>query len=240
MGRELGVEIARLNALLGRELGRRADGHSIFVWKNSDDLLWPAHQTGRKIARKVEMRVPILGTSDTALAVETVAVPEYVSAHQMRERGVWVVAKWLTPEELIWGWSDRRHGGTPDEDRRLEEIRPTQAGLEEIWQKRFPGAEFPSKGWRIPTDATLPRGPGMSSVPTEADTLFFIERVKDQTSMGARERLMDMLQAEDRVQAVKDKLIQDEVRDCFPAFLSPKAGSRGGFVSFPWSKKDRL
>lgn len=260
--------IASLDDLLGRELGRRADGESIFAWKNSDELFWPAFATGRKILSRVE--VPLLKpvevscpacsgiglekdyelaeseTPDLCEAcggkgivtktsdVAETAMPEYRRDRQMRQRNVWVMTKWLDPEALIWGWIGR-HGGeaVPTEH-------PSHSRLEAIWNEHFPGADFPSNGWRVPTDATLPRSPGGIREPNLADTRYFIACVKEQTRLGFDERLKDMLNSEDAIKAAKTKTIEDEIRDAFPAFLNPKPGSRSTFVSFPWTRKDRV
>lgn len=261
------VPVKELDEYLGVELGRRIDGHPIFKWKNSDDLFWPAFATGQKVLHRVEIpllkpvEVPCpecdgLGTvteeayeDDAHIAVcatcggkgsvtktsETAetAVPEYRRDRQMRQLNTWVITKWLDSEELIWGWIGR-HGG---------EVRPTNhpphEHLVDLWNQRFPGADFPHNGWRIPTNASLPSAPNGNREPNWDDTRRFVALLKEQTRLGFDERLKDMLASEDRIEAAKTKEIEDCVRDSFPAFLSPKAGSKDNFVSFPWTKRDR-
>ena len=226
------VETSRLNHLLGRELGRRTDGKAIFKWKWSEDLFWPAFQTGRKILCAKHVEVPIIG-GGTETVIQEDAVPEYRRDRQCLQRNTWYMTKWLNPEELIWGWVGKH--GKPEPYNR-----PSDSKLFEMWNERFAGAEFPFHGWRIPTDAWLPRAEGGCRVPNEPDTLDFIAIVKEQTRLNFEERLQDMYASEDRIESAKDKRIQDGIRDCFPAFLNPAIGKRGGFVSFPWTNRDRL
>lgn len=260
-----------LNEYLGVELGRRADGHPIFKWKNSDELVWPAFATGRKVLKRVE--VPLVlpvsvtcpecdGTGITIVVkgkyeseaprvlcktcsgkgsvtktsdVTETAVPEYRADRQMRERNVWVMTKWLDPESLIWGWVGR-HGG---EARPTEH--PSHERLLEMWNERFPGAPFPHNGWRVPTDATLPSAIDGEREPNWFDTRRFVARVKEQTRLSFGERIKDMLESEDLQDAAVTKRIEDEIRNDFPAFLNPKEkwGKRGGFLSLPWTNRDR-
>lgn len=231
------MKIHELNNLLGQELGRRTDGHPIFAWKNSDELFWPAFDTGQRTLVKKVVEVPILGLEEPMEPLATFIeelVPVYQSDRQMRARNVWVVTKWMDPEALIWGWIGR-HGGEA-----MPTVHPTRETLVRMWEERFPGADFPHNGWRVPTDATLPRSPGGNSTPNESDTRYFIACVKEQTRLSFDDRLKDMLASEDRQEATKDKLIADEVREAFPAFLNPTPGKRSNFVSLPWTRKDRL
>ena len=230
----------RLNRYLGEELGNRPDGHPIFCWKNSDDLFWPAFATGRNISQPID--VPIIGAIEVLgpVALGTtervdILVPEYHSDRQMRARDTWVVTKWLDPEALIWGWIGR-HGGE-----NKPSYHPPHERLVEMWNEKFPGADFPTNGWRIPTDAKLPSSENGQREPNWFDTRRFVALVKEQTRLGFEERLADMLAAEDRQNAAVDKRIADEIRGDLPAFLNPieTIGKRGGWISMPWSKKDR-
>lgn len=223
------MKLNELNNLLGQELGRRADGHPIFAWKNSDELFWPAFQTGRNVTKSID--IPLIGGGvEKAEAV----IPEYRRDRQLRALNTWVVTKWLDPEALIWGWIGR-HGGEA-----APTYHPPRERLIAMWNDRFPGADFPSNGWRIPTDATLPRSPGGNSYPNESDTRHFIACVKEQTRIGFDARLKDMFASEDAKNAAQEKEIGDMVRDAFPAFLNPVPGKRSNFVSLPFTKKDRL
>ncbi len=271
------IEIARLNELLGKELGRNERGESIFSWRWSEDLFWPASDTGRKEIVETKVRTPIIGapaeTHDYSEAYDAAAdtwdddfggasgkcsvcgAPESDLAHnvysimqdlkpiyergrQCRRVDTWLVAKWQSPEELIigglighgMGWQ----GGH----------KPSMDAMTATWTRLYPGVDFPAHGWRIPTDARLPRGPQDPTVPNIVDTQHFIQEVRRQTSMKFDARLEDMYAYEDRKDAKDRKLIEEDVRDGFNAFLNPSPGARGrasggGFVSFPWSKKDR-
>jgi hypothetical protein len=226
--------LERLNAYLGDQLGHRPDGHPIFAWKNSDTLFWPAFATGRMVSKIIE--VPIIGSLGTNQTVERVEIPvhEYKKDRQMRAENTWVVTKWLDPEALIWGWIGR-HGG---ESR--PSFHPSQEKLVEMWNERFPDAEFPVHGWRIPTDARLPSAPDGDRLPNWMDTRRFVALVKEQTRLSFDDRLQDMLEDTERQEAAVDKRVKDEILDDLPAFLNTtdKVGKRGGRISFPWSKKD--
>jgi hypothetical protein len=225
------LQVHALNELLGRELGRR-DGRSIFAWKHSDMLFWPAFDTGQKTKKVRTFDVPIIG-GGTESCTEEMVVPAYVSERQVRN-SAWYVTKLLTAEELIWGWIGKH--GDPLPDGRG----PSDERLLELWSARFPGAEFPSRGWRVPTDAYLPRATGGDREPNIADTEAFITCVKEQTRLSFGLRLQDMMESEDRKEAAKNAEIGDCVRDAFGAFLNPNPGKRGGFVSFPWTGRDRV
>jgi hypothetical protein len=225
--------VRELNNFLGTELGRSPEGRSIFAWKWSEDLFWPAFRCGWKQEERV-VHVPIIGTSGMAEAREIRAVPEYRRDRQMRMRDLWVVTKLLTPTQLIFGWFKL---GDPDVVAKHGESQ-TEAStklLLKMWNERFPGADFPNHGWRIPTDATLPRAPGDSRTPTWADTRYFVLCIKEQTRLGFQERLEHMESVEDAAANATDNRISDDVRDMIPAFLETP-GQKGG-TSFPtWRK----
>lgn len=223
---------AELNELLGRELGRNEYGESVFSWRWSEDLFWPATKTGRMITTEQEIMIPIVGGGEE-LTVGQEVTPEYKRDRQTRERDCWMVAKWMTPEELIvgglighgMGWQ----GGH----------KPSHEALVSTWARLYPGMDFPAKGWRVPTDARLPRGPYDPTTPNRPDTDHFIHRVKDQTSMRFDARLQDMLDQDDAKNRREELAIGEECRDSFTAFLNPNPGKRSSFVSMPWSKQDR-
>ena len=221
--------VSSLNALLGRELGIR-DGRSIFAWKHSDGLFWPAYDTGRKTTKIREFMVPVFG-GDPELCAEEISVPVYARDRQVRN-SAWYMTKLLTPLELVWGFVGKHGDPAPVNA-------PPREKLVEMWLARFPGSDFPAQGWRIPTDAYLPRYEGGPREPNRNDTEDFIACIREQTRLSATLRLDDMLAYEDRQQADTDRQIQDAVRDSFPAFLNPVPGKRSNFVSFPWVRKDR-
>ncbi len=220
--------IQRLNELLGRELGRNPFSKPVFRWDWSDELFWPAFRTGKMIPSEEILEVPVLDGSGRTESIRLSTLkPEYKADRQTLRASTWFITKWLSAEDLI-------HGGTQGHGRGyLGGVGPSQETLLSLWEKQFPGADFPHRGWRIPTDAFLPRSPEDPSVPNEPDTLHFIRCVKEQTSMSQEARLADMLAQEDWKSAQVDSRIGDEIRDSFPAFLNPKPGAKGNFVSFP-------
>lgn len=264
-------QLNRLNEILGAELGRRPDGKPIFAWGWSESLFWPAFATGRKVLKKIE--VPLLapvkvtcpeckgtglgsdeddgrcwmcdGRKEITQTTDTFEVPEaeYRCDRQMRQKNVWVMTKWLTPAELIHG-TNRRHG-----DSFIEE--PGEDRLRAMWESRYPGAEFPVNGWRIPVSviggdgsvaqsfATLPRVAGGKADPNLEDTRWFIATIHEQTRMALNDRVQQLHDAEDAINASKKGQIEAEIRDCFPAFLNPKPGSRSSETSFPPTRFDR-
>ena len=122
--------------------------------------------------------------------------------------------------------------------------KPSTEALITTWNSLYPGCDFPSIGWRIPTNARLPRSPQDPTVPNLIDTQHFIEQIHAQTSMSFNARLLDVNNQEIVRDLKTSAHIADEMSDGFNAFLNPSPGSRGrasggGFVSFPWSKKDR-
>ena len=222
------LELHNLNELLGRELGRR-ENEPIFAWKHSDTMFWPATATGRTVMTSRTFDVPVIG-GGVESCTEQLAVPEYKPSRIVRN-SAWYVTKLLTAEELIFGFYGKHGDKWPDG------MAPGDEKLKELWGERFPGEPFPVKGWRIPTDAFLPRAPGDLEEPNLRDTNYFIACIHEQTRLSLDLRLDDMLASEDRIEAEKRRNIEAAVRDSFPAFLNPKIGKRGGFVSFPWSRK---
>ena len=225
------MDTTALDNLLGRELGRHGD-RSIFAWKHSDNLFWPAFQTGETTREKREMKIPVIGGGEET-CIEEIIVPVYRKDRQVRA-SAWYITKLLTPTELIWGWIGK-HGDPLAAGRG-----PGDEELVNIWNSRFPGADFPSRGWRVPTDACLPRYEGGPREPNLRDTEDFIACIREQTRLSFSLRLDDMLAYEDRKSDATRREIEDAVRDSFPALLNPAIGKRSNFVSFPWSRKDRL
>jgi hypothetical protein len=226
------LQLHGLNELLGRELGRYSDGRPIFAWKHSDKLFWPAFNSGQTERKAREFSVPLVGGGGAVTCIEEMTVPVYRRDRQVA-RSAWYMTKLLTPEQLIWGWIGKHGDPTP------EGRAPSHDALMEIWNNRFPGADFPAKGWRVPTDAWLPRSAGEPTEPNLPDTEDFIAQVREQTRMSFALRLEDMTQYEVRKEDATNKEIEAAVRDSFPAFLNPVPGKRSNFVSMPWSRKDR-
>lgn len=182
---------------------------------------------------------PLDHLSHTVYSIQQDVQPEYTRNRQVARADTWLIAKWQSPEELVigglighgMGWQ----GGH----------KPTQTALITAWNNLYPGVDFPSNGWRIPTNARLPRGPQDPTVPNMVDTQHFINQVREQTSMSFNARLLDV-QNHETISDLKSSVhIADEMVDGFNAFLNPSPGARGrasggGFVSFPWSKKDRV
>ena len=224
--------LASLNELLGQELGRTPWGSPIFRWEWSEDLFWPHAATGRKLKVQKEVAIPLIG-GGTETCIQEDLVDEMARARMMRDRNVWVVTKWFSPEDLTLGGT-RGHGRGYKEG-----TKPTEEAMLAFWHRQFPGADFPARGWRIATDATLPRGPHDPAEPNEPDTRYFISRVKAQTALSPEALVMDMLNQMDAKASRDDLDMGSEIRDLFPAFLNPAPGKRGAFVSFPKTRFDR-
>jgi hypothetical protein len=95
------MTVAKLNELLSRELGTNVYGEGKYLWKNSDELLWPAYKTGRLTRRKI--MVPLLGTDNHEEVETDIPEPEYKRdrmSHTLWKQ--WVVCKWVPPDELGW------------------------------------------------------------------------------------------------------------------------------------------
>lgn len=232
--------IRQLNEYLGRELGRRPNGSPIFRWEWSENLFWPAFATGRTTQVQKVVDLPLIGGGAERVNV-TEVVPEYRRERQVRQSDTWYVTKWLSAEHLIFGWFGGHQAQLTDGDfEKFESRRPDETILREMWQSRFPGADFPANGWRVPTNASLPRSPGEPREPNWADTRHFVVQVKHQASQNFDQAMREWEAADDAKNAAQEALIGEECRDMFTAFLNPNPGKRGGFVSFPWSRQDRL
>lgn len=277
--------IAKLNDLLGNELGRNHFGDPYFTWRWSEELYWPATPTGRFKTVEEKTQTPIIGAPADAHDFEEIgdngcapdedqyqysanckhcgepeshinhnvysimqhAEPEYERGRQTRKVDTWVICKWLTPWELILG-PGRGHKHVIHGDQQFSDKEPESKAVLATWNRLFPGASFPARGWRVPTDAYLPATPDDENwanspfghtTPHLQDTEHFIRKVKYQNSRAFEAVLQDMLSKEDAKNEREQLAIGEECRDLFPAFLNPNIGKRGGFVSFPWSKKDR-
>lgn len=136
-----------------------------------------------------------------------IVTPEYVQQKQCAKyNNQWLVSKWCAPETLS------------------------------MWHVNFPGAPYPTRGYRIHTNATL----APFCEPTLADTEAFIVCMKEQRSMTMKQRLQDMEADRDRKETAKNNLIYDEVRDLVPAFANYQPGKRGAYVSLPTTKIDKM
>lgn len=190
---------------------------------------------------------PEADLSHNVYSIQQHPEPEYKSDRQYRRKDTWVICKWLTPWELILGpgrgFLNISHG-----DQQSLERAPSQEAVIVAWNRQFPGAPFPAKGWRVPTDAFLPNkddpewalSPFGHTTPNRQDTDRFIQMVKFQTSRSFDEVEKDMVASQVRGENLVSAEFGDVCRDAFPAFLNPKAGTRSSFVSMPWTKQDRL
>jgi hypothetical protein len=205
--------VDKLNRILGERLGVNKLFEPLFAWVWSEDLLWPATATGRKIAKK-SLAVPIIGGETEIVPAEEAAElgiveleDEYVARKQCdKYNNQWLIAAWFPPETL------------------------------QMWQNNFPGAPYPSRGFRIFTNAAL--APWCE--PTMEDTEDFIAKMKEQRSMPLKQRLDHMEADAARKELSKRHVIEDEVRDLVPAFANYQPGKRGAYVSLPNTKIDKL
>lgn len=124
---------------------------------------------------------------------------EYIQGRMTRKyKTSWLITKWLSPEQLT------------------------------DWERIFPSAPYPSRGYRIQTNwVNRPH-----YLPSLEDTREFIKQIKDQRSMSARARLEDMNEETTKAEASVDREIEDQIRDSFPAGLNPFPGKRGGSISW--------
>lgn len=228
----------RCNDLLGVELGRLENGEPIFQWAWSEDLFWPVFATGRKIQVVRKAEIQIVGGGMELVDLPEV-VPEYRKERQVRRMDTWYMTKWLSPEHLIFGWFGS-HRNEPENG-----LVPGEDALRRTWEERFPGADFPSRGWRIATDVFLPRDEflpervGDPRVPNLADTHYFIHLVKGQAERKFSDVELGQEAEQDRERARVDAEVGDEIRDLLPAFANASPGKRGGFLCLPWTKFDR-
>lgn len=125
----------------------------------------------------------------------------------LKYRDSWLITKWLAPEQL------------------------------QDWDRRFPGAPYPARGYRIHTDwVDKPH-----QLPTLHDTELFIIQAKEQMGgMTAAARLRDMEEERDKREAANQRMTEDCIEDSFTAFLNPFPGKRGHFVSFPEVKPKEI
>ncbi len=104
-----------------------------------------------------------------------------------------------------------------------------------MWQQNFPGAHYPARGYRIHTNADL----APHCVPTLEDTEAFIAIINEQRSMSFNERLLDMETDLDKKDKSVKNEIYDEVRDLVPAFANYQPGKKGGYVSLPYTEREK-
>ena len=195
-------------------------------------MFWPSHATGRKISVPKRVKVPILGGAGEEEEFEIMElVNEYRRDRQVRE-DKWLISKWLSPEELILGGSQGLGRGY------ASGAKPASEVVIGVWKERFPGADFPSSGWRVATSATLPRSPDSEITPNLPDTEWFIACVRAQTAPTAEEIVRGIHASMDAKDEKDAKLIGEEAAETWPAFLNIKPGARGGDISVPFTKFD--
>ncbi len=131
---------------------------------------------------------------------------EYVQARQTEKQDCWIVTKWCAPEEL------------PD------------------WQKTFPGAAYPARGYRIPTDWYNAAG----VLPRYSDTQKLIWCLREQAKLTKFQLGRELQEEMDERDQARDAAVDTEVEDYVPAFVNATPGKRGGYVSVPGTKQDRM
>lgn len=130
---------------------------------------------------------------------------EYVQLPQTDKRDCWMVTKWFGPDDL------------PD------------------WESQFPGAPYPSRGFRIFTDWY--NDPGKN--PSFEDTQKLIWALRSQRDMTQKELEADMEAEMSKKERAESSIADDAIEDCIPAFVNPTPGKRGGDVSIPYTNFDR-
>jgi hypothetical protein len=179
------------------------------------------------------LKIPIVGGGEEEITLGEL-VPEYKIGRQLGSlKDAWLICKWLPAWELITGptTGHLRYGTDMGN-------KPANEAVEESWKRQYPGMDFPAKGWRVPVGATWdPTNP--SRPPDEKDTLDFIYQVRQQTAKSFSGVMKQYEDGITRRDTEAQKVIEDISRDAFPAFVNPAIGTRGGFVSFPWTRLDR-
>lgn len=129
---------------------------------------------------------------------------EYKPTRMTNKRNVWMVTRWFPPEALS------------------------------NWLTNFPGADYPSRGYRVHTDYICK--PGVLPAYDDTQTLIYLLRQQmDQTFTEATDMFDE---ADKKERAATSSQIADEVRDDFTAFLNVEPGKRGGSVSLPSLQRD--
>ena len=179
--------------------------------------------------------------------------PEYRREPLLLKTDTWVICKWMSPWELILG-PGKGHGHIRHGEQQSDFKEPPMEEVRAAWERQNPGAEFPSRGWRIPTSAYLPKGPEDENwegnpfghtKPNMQDTRRFIALVKHQAAQNFDQVNRDWVDGQDKQNDREARLIGEECANEWSAFLNPAPGKRGrasggGFVSMPWSKFDRM
>jgi hypothetical protein len=215
------MKLEQLNTILAQELGRNPYGAPVFCWKWSNDLFWPTAETGRMVKR--EIVVPLIGQpgkTDKTTILEKEFKPRPMT---VLHRNCFIVCRWLPPAALVGLRLDIKIGDEPDEVDIPREL------IVSRWQKMFPGADYPERGWYVTTDYFC----GQYQKPTYDDNQFLIRQLRHQLSdMSLQTRYLDMCAADDENRAKIRSQIEDECEDSFTAFLNPYPGRRGSFVSY--------
>ena len=226
-------EIAKLNELLGQELGRNPYGESVFSWRWSEKCLWPGTRTGRTIKTEKRAKVQLIGGGEEDVVIEEI-VPEYKIDRQLgRLRDAWLICKWLHPWELITGptTGHMRYGVDM-------ENKPPDEAVEASWKLQYPGMDFPGRGWRIPLGQTWDQA-NPSRPPDLQDTRSFIRLLRAQVALTFDQAMAQFDEGEKRHAEETEKGIGEIARDGFPAFLNDQPGKRGGWVSMPFTRFDK-
>jgi hypothetical protein len=223
-------EIAKLNALMGRELGYTPHGEPIYMFQWTEDLFWPLYKTGAKVAETRTYEVPIISLdpnvpSSTEAVEEKKLVPEYQKARMTHKyQNQWIATAWLPPEGL------REWVVQNNDDPQMD-----KAALQQ-WATNYEGADYPHAGFRVCTNYVIPRG----DVPNIDDVARFCAGVRYNRSMSAIEigqRLKDEFEKAHPMPATHpdeynfNSEIGAAIAENFNAFLNPAPGKRGGSVS---------
>lgn len=133
-------------------------------------------------------------------------IPEYKRDRMTHNlRHQWCVTKWFPPEEL------------PE------------------WNSRFPGADYPARGYRIHTNWY--NAPNV--LPTQEDTNCLVWAVRKQLGMNYVDLYNEMDAEMAKAEKAREAEVNDEVRDAFTAYLNLTPGKRGGSISMPLTAQDR-
>ncbi len=231
----------RLNELLASRLGLNPYGEGLFRWEFSEDLFWPEFPTG--IMLQEPIMVPVIGgiTCDRCEGSGLMYKPLTAGEEKIKCRDcdgsgkVYETEEWTVPKMQY-----RKEKMAPNLDRQWVItiwMPPESLGQ---WQANFPGAPYPARGQRIHTNASLPSYPGGPREPNLTETERFISLICHQRNHTIHEVARGIDDERTARDAAIKKEIEDEIRDDFPALMNIEPGKRGGYVSFPYSEKDRL
>jgi hypothetical protein len=198
------TKVAKLNELLGAELGRNPFGEPLYEWGWSEDLTHYMQaldpHTGRPIF-DYECQCGVNKTVHAASCKISIAKPRYIERKlcpQLKEQ--WVA--------LLW----------------------TSCGTLDDWLKEFgTRLRWSATGWRVPTNACL----GHGEVPDRAVTWELIHKIRADRKKSYVDWLQETEDALALKERRDESRLDAMISDACTAFGNAKPGARMGGVSLP-------